>query len=122
MLSIEGAKSVAQDLLHHYFSLLVPHYSNYIVFRTMDLFASIVHDEIDLFFQGEQTKSSLSTPTEYGIAKMISDIYTSFVSPLYFSHFQHNYHSENGTTSNPPTTSKKKTVSINTDKNEEFLI
>lgn len=123
MLSIEQALNVAEELVHHYSGLLVPYLNDYIAYRTMDMFARVVFDEIELYFKGNKQQSSLNVATEFGIAKMISDIYITFIKPLYDSHFKHNQSlSEHIEVEQKPRMHKNKCVSINIEANKEFLI
>ena len=124
MLNIDEALDVAEQLIIHYQTLLVPYYNDFIVFRTMNLFAKVVYDEIEIYFGKDKKLSSLSVASEYGVSKMISDIFVTFIRPLYDSHFKHNqpWTEEDERTYSKPKEPKKKSVSINTDANEEFLI
>lgn len=123
MLSIEEALDIAEQLVLHYSGLLLPYFNDYIAFRTMDMFAKVVFDEIELYFKGNKQQSSLNVATEFGVAKMISDIYITFIRPLYDSHFKHNQLlSEDKEVEAKPRMHKNKCVSINIEANEEFLI
>lgn len=124
MLTIDQANNVARQLIYHYCALLVPHYNDYIVQRTVEIFAKVVFDEIELYYQGQKEMSSLSSASQFGIAKMISDVYVTFIRPMYESHFKHkqqtNINGQDTEYESPRV--KKKSVRINTDANEEFLI
>lgn len=124
MLSIGEALDIAEELVLHYQTLLVPHYNDFIVLRTMNLFAKVVYDEIELYFGEDKTLSSLSVANEYGVSKMTSDIFITFIQPLYESHFKHNlqWTEEDEQAYAAPKQRKEKSVSINTDANEVFLI
>lgn len=124
MLTIDQANNVARELIYHYCGLLVPHYNDYIVERTVEMFARVVFDEIELYYKGKKEMSSLSSASKFGIAKMISDVYVTFIRPMYESHFKHKQQLiTNGqdTECKSPIV-KKKSVRINTDENEEFMI
>jgi hypothetical protein len=123
MLSIEQTLDVAEKLVYHYSGLLLPYLNDYIAFRTKDMFARVVFDEIELYFKGNKQQSSLNVATEFGVAKMISDIYITFIRPLYDSHFKHNQSlSEDKDVEAKRRMHKNKCVSINLEANEEFLI
>ena len=128
MLSHDKAVDFAQDVFYHYCKLMVPYYNDYIVSRTQTMFAKIIEDEIDIYFNGKKNQSSLTVATDYGISKMISDIFVTFIQPLYNSHFQHNSNELDYSLSRTRINSdddeddddeqpQKKRVSINTDAN-----
>lgn len=77
----------AKDVSKYYMKLM-PVKNNHLYNRTCSLFIHIIFDEIELYFVNRM-QSSLRVSTEYGISQFVSNLYTDFIRPMYFSLFLH---------------------------------
>lgn len=117
-MNFQQACQYAQSMVNYYIQEL-PDTSEYLYIRTCNMFLSIIFDEIGIFFKNK-TQSTLKSNTEYGICKLVSDIFTDFIQPMYSTLLLHK--PDKNTTHNITKPISQKKVIINTDKNEVFLL
>lgn len=113
----------AKGMVDYYITQL-PVKNEYLHTRTCNIFISIIFDEVTLFYKNKH-QSTLKANTEYGVCRLVCDIFTDFIQPMYDSLFNHklyeyNIDMNNNTKTNKST--KAKSVRIDTNKNTVLYI
>jgi hypothetical protein len=116
------------DQIHtyHYAKKMVDYYidqlpvkNEYLHMRTSNMFISIIFDEVTLFFKSK-CQSSLKSNTEYGVCRLVCDIFTNFIQPMYdslFNHKSYEYDTEMDNIMKTNKNTKAKSVKFDTNKN-----